>query len=371
MKNKILPYIILFIALGLSSTAAYYSIIGLSKLFAGVALAVIIMSSFLEASKLVIASLLYQYWDTLNKMLKVYLTLALFTLILITSMGIYGMLSSGYQETYSQLTIKENQTKFLEQKKDFYESDVKRYDESLKTIGTSINNLSTAKSSQIQVRDTSSSTGFRTTISTTELRMAQKRIEVEEQNRQKVQLKREIAADSLQKYQLQILQLENNNEVAGELGPLQYLSGLTGASMDQIINILLLIIIFVFDPLAISLVIASNFAFEQLKPKIKENIYGEKFIDGDLWEEEEEFPEPNEDLKEAAEKYKEIEYDLLDLNKDGIVDKNEINIAKQRLQSLKNQLTKSISSWRRNKILVEINNLIKRLPQDDNETKTY
>ena len=74
-----------------------------------------------------------------------------------------------------------------------------------------------------------------------------------------------------------MLKLDNNNEVAGELGPLQYLSGFTGYPMDIIINWLLLIIIFVFDPLAISLVVAANFAFDQAYPKrkYKENLYEE------------------------------------------------------------------------------------------------
>ena len=67
-----------------------------------------------------------------------------------------------------------------------------------------------------------------------------------------------------------------SNEVAGELGPLKYLSGLTGIPMDQIINYLLLTIIFVFDPLAIALVIAANFAFAQLQPVTRENLYGEE-----------------------------------------------------------------------------------------------
>ena len=272
MKKKILPFLILFIALGLSSTAAYYSILGLSKLFAGVAFAVIIMASFLEASKLIIVSLLYQYWGILNKWLRSYLIIAATVLVLITSMGIYGMLSSGYQQTYAELSVVENQVKFLEQKKDFYENDVTRFDQELKSISTNINNLSTAKSSQIQVRDTSSTSGFRTTISTTELRMAQKRIDTEEVNRKSIQSKREVAADSLQKYQLQILDLSTQSSTSGELGPLKYLAGLTGIPMDRIINYLLLTIIFVFDPLALSLVVAANFAFDQIKPKKEEDI---------------------------------------------------------------------------------------------------
>jgi hypothetical protein len=108
--------------------------------------------------------------------------------------------------------------------------------------------------------------------------MAQSRINIEEENRKSTQSKRIIASDSLQKFQLQVLELDNNTEVAGELGPLQYLSSLTGYPMDKIINVLLLIIIFVFDPLAISLVIAANFAFDKAYPKkkYKENLYEEK-----------------------------------------------------------------------------------------------
>ena len=277
LKANIFPFIIALSALSVSASAAFYSVSGLSKLFAGASFEVIIMAGSLEISKLVIASLLYQYWGTINKWLKAYLILASVILVLITSMGIYGFLSAAYQDTYRNLSVKENKISFLTQKKDFYESDVLRYDTELNRISENISILSNAKSTGIQVRDTSVASGFRNTISTTELRLSQKRISVEEENRKITQSKREIVADSLQKYQLKILTLENDSESTGELGPLQYLSGLTEISMDKIINILLLVIIFVFDPLALSLVVAANFAFEQANPKkkYKENIYGE------------------------------------------------------------------------------------------------
>ena len=274
IKRNLFPGLIALSALSVSASAAFYSVYGLSKLFAGASLEVIIMAGSLEFAKLVTASLLYQYWDTINKGLRTYLTVATVILVLITSMGIYGFLSAAYQDTYRQLIIKENQTSFLEQKKNFYEKDVIRYDEELERISNNISTLSNARSQQIQVRDTSVVGGVRTTISTAELRLAQSRINVEEQNRKDVQAKREIVADSLQKYQLAILDLENDLDVAGELGPLEYLSGLTGTPMDKIINILLLIIIFVFDPLAISLVVAANFAFDKARPK--RNLYNEE-----------------------------------------------------------------------------------------------
>jgi len=278
LKKGLFPFLIAASALSVSASAAFYSVSGLSKLFAGASLEVIIMAGSLEVAKLVIASLLYQYWSTLNRLLRAYLIVAATVLVLITSMGIYGFLSAAYQETYSKLSIVENQKGFIQQKIDFYQNDLDRYDEELKRISSNISTLSNAKATSIQVRDTSAVGGLRSTISTAELRMAQNRITVEEENRKAVQIKRTVASDSLQKYRLEVLDLDNNTEVAGELGPLKYLSGLTGTSMDKIINILLLIIIFVFDPLAISLVIAANFAFEKAYPKKKfeDNLYGEK-----------------------------------------------------------------------------------------------
>lgn len=267
-----LPLLIAISALSVSASAAFYSVSGLSKLFAGASFEVIIMAGSLEVAKLVTASLLYQYWDKINKILRIYLTSATVILVLITSMGIYGFLSAAYQETYQKLSINENRIEFLDQKREFYQQDVNRYDSELARISENISTLSNARATSIQVRDTTSSTGVRNTISTAELRLAQNRIEVEEQNRRDVQARREVAADSLQKYQLEILDLENDTEIAGELGPLQYLSGLTGTPMDRIINWLLLVIIFVFDPLAISLVVAANFAFAQAFPKKEENI---------------------------------------------------------------------------------------------------
>ena len=283
IQRNIFPSIIALSALSVSASAAFYSVSGLSKLFAGATFEVIIMAGSLEVAKLVIASLLYQYWDTLNKYLRTYLSIAAVVLVLITSMGIYGFLSAAYQETYQQLTVTENKISFLENKAKFYEDDVIRYEADLERISTNISILSNAKATSIQVRDTTVASGIRSTVSTAELRLAQQRIQVEEENKKAVQAKREVAADSLQKFKLEILDIQNNSTVAGELGPLQYLSGLTGTPMDKIINILLLVIIFVFDPLAISLVVAANFAFDHANRK---NLYDEyeDEVEPDLWD---------------------------------------------------------------------------------------
>ena len=410
LKQGIFPFIIAFSALSVSASAAFYSVSGLSKLFAGASFEVIIMAGSLEVAKLVIASLLYQYWDTINKLLRTYLAIACVILVLITSMGIYGFLSAAYQETYNKLTIVENEKSFIQQKIDFYQNDVTRYDKELERISNNISTLSSARSQQIQVRDTSVVGGVRTTISTSELRLAQSRIKSEEENRKGVQAKRTVAADSLQKFQLQVLELDNNTEVAGELGPLQYLSGLTGAPMDKIINILLLVIIFVFDPLAISLVVASNFAFEKAYPKKKyrQNLYGEEIEENitSVWdttlndglkdEPEWKFTTNNnkptkvevtpiinlEDIKvkdaeevkskkeffEQLDKIEKSKKNILDLNKDGVIDNTEIKKARYQIANLEKQ-KQGVSSYRINKINQQIEKIKKHLP--DNETKIY
>ena len=240
------------------------------------------MASSLELAKLITAGYLYNYWEKINKTFRIYLSIAVVILVLITSLGIYGFLTSAFQDTFNQYSIKDKQLSFLQQKEKFWEDDVARYDNELERISQNISTLSNAKATGIQVRDTSSSTGFRNTISTTELRLSQKRIGVEEENRKGVQSKREVASDSLQSIQIKILDLESMEGVSSELGPLEYLSGLLDRPMDVIINWFILIIIFVFDPLAVALVIAFNNAVlvdrgivDKRKVVAKRELYGE------------------------------------------------------------------------------------------------
>ena len=367
------PFLIGFSALSVSASAAFYSVSGLSKLFAGAAFEVIIMAGSLEFAKLVTASLLYQYWDTINKTLRTYLSIATIILVLITSMGIYGFLSAAYQETYSKLSVLENQKAFIQQKINFYQNDVNRYDTEIQRISSNISTLSNAKASTIEVQDSTVSGGIRRTISTTELRMAQSRINIEEENRKLAQKQRTIASDSLQKFQLQVLELNNNNKIAGELGPLQYLSGLTGISMDKIINWLLLIIIFVFDPLAISLVVASNFAFTQAYSKNKDKNQTQdyfkernKLVDEYTIKNKEKSKENELILKNEPPEWFNLEkeyteederrmdiigqngndgdhYDELDLNKDGKVDSEDL----KGLILLRDKYAKFTDQWNR------------------------
>jgi hypothetical protein len=274
LKKYSFPLLIALSALAVSSSAAFYSVSGLSKLFAGAALAVIIMAASLEIAKLVIASLLYQYRKTLPKFLKYYLSIACFVLILITSMGIYGFLSAAYQETAAKSGNIDAQITLIEVKRDNIREQLVVYNEEKSSINTAVTSLRNGLSNnKIQYTDTSGN--IVTTTSSSTRRALEKQLDQAISRQTTINDKVDILNEKLFNYETEIVEVSTNNDIAGELGPLKYLSGLTGIPMDRIINYLLLTIIFVFDPLAIALVIAANFAFEQLRPKTKENIYGE------------------------------------------------------------------------------------------------
>ena len=287
IQQRIFPFIIATSALSVSASAAFYSVSGLSKLFAGAALAVIIMAASLEVAKLVIASLLYQYRKTIPRLLKYYLSAAAVVLVLITSMGIYGFLSAAYQETAAKAGSIDSQIALIETKRDNVKEQLAVYNEEKTSINTAVSDLRSGLSNnKIQYKDKETGQLITTTSSSTR-RALEKQLDQAIARQTEINTKVDRLNEQLFEYETEIVEVKTGNDIAGELGPLKYLSGLTGTPMDKIINILLLTIIFVFDPLAIALVIAANFAFEKLRPK--ENIYGEKFVDGDLFEEGEEW----------------------------------------------------------------------------------
>ena len=275
LKERLFPLLIAFSALSVSISAAFYSVSGLSKLFAGAAFAVIVMAASLEIAKLVIASLLYQYRKNLPKFLKWYLSMACVVLILITSMGIYGFLSAAYQETAAKAGSIDSQITLIEVKRDNIKEQLAVYNEEKSSINSAVADLRTGLSNnKIQYTDTLGN--VITTTSRATRNALTKQLDQAIDRQTIINSKVDVLNQKLFDYETEIVEVRLSDAVSSELGPLKYLSGLTGLPMDQIINYLLLTIIFVFDPLAIALVVAANFAFDQVRPKIRENLYGEK-----------------------------------------------------------------------------------------------
>ena len=277
------------------------------------------MATSLEVAKLVIASLLYQYRQTIPKLLKYYLTVAAVVLVLITSIGIYGFLSAAYQETASKAGTIDAQISLVETKRDNVKEQLAVYTAEKESINSAVADLRSGLANNvIQYKDKEGN--LITTTSSATRKALEKQLDQAIERQTSINSRVDGLNEQLFDYETEIVEVTTNNETSGELGPLKYLSGLTGIPMDKIINWLLLTIIFVFDPLAIALVIAANFAFEQSRPKTKENIYGEDvpleenwedildYLDEDL--EYEDWEEENEDLIEPF-NIKDVDRELL------------------------------------------------------------
>ena len=336
MKQKLFPILIALSAMSVSASAAFYSVSGLSKLFAGATLAVIIMATSLEVGKLVIASLLYQYRKTLPFFLKSYLTLACIVLIGITSMGIYGFLSSAYQETASKASTIDAQITLIETKRDNVKEQLDVYNEEKSSINEAVADLRSGLSNNtIQYKDKETGQIITTTSSSTR-KALEKQLDQAIERQTEINIKVDVLNEKLFNYETEKVEVSTNNDLAAELGPLKFISGLTGVAMDKIVNWLLLTIIFVFDPLAIALVIAANFAFEQIKTK--KNIYGEDIS-------------LNEDFEVTLNDGLDDEEQIWDTNNDGVLDGDELD---RREDAMLND--PSISQWRKNTILKQRKN---------------
>jgi len=348
LRTILLGLAALFVAIN----AAYFSVLGLSKLFAGSSTAVIVMASSLELAKLITASFLYNYWDRINKALRVYLMIGVFVLITITSAGIYGFLTSAYQTTSDQLTMLDKRVELVETKKDRYEVQYNELSMEKSSLQETIIELSKGLSNNvIQYKDKESGQIITTTSSRTR-KVLTSQLNDNKEQRDKISVKMEVLSDSITSLDLQALEIRSTDEVAGEVGPLKYLSKMTGKPMDTIVNWFALFIIFVFDPLAVTLIVAFNVAMKVDKgiktkeevensrtmygesekewdgigesPKTKEEIEKEKnsiedskklvkkVEDGKAWDRlfGEEEVEPNDDLKKAARNFEKFLDDI-------------------------------------------------------------
>lgn len=268
MSKKFLPWFLLFCAIGLSGTAAYYSVIGLSIIFSAVALPVIIMGSFLEISKLAIATYLHDKWKETYGILKIYLTIALVTLSILTSIGIYGLLSTGFQKNIAGLEINNKKIENIEVKKKRFEEIKLDYQKEKNVLDKDITNLRNALSNNTTTQSIDRTTGQVITRANGGNRKAfENQLKVAQGNRDTISKKIEALNDSITKLDLEVLDLTSTEIESGELGAIKYLSEITGWDVKKTANFFILTLIFVFDPLAIALVISTNQSFKNYRRK--------------------------------------------------------------------------------------------------------
>ena len=286
VKQYFFPFLVALSAFSLAGAAAFFSVTGLSKLFGGAQEAVIIMASSLEFSKLVTASFLHKYWKTINWKLRTYLTIGTVTIMFITSAGIYGFLSSAYSETSNKLDNIDGQIALVEQKKNIIQDDILRLESNQKIKQDRVQSLITLRSQQESRVDSLYSKGRASIAKRVEEQINQSNSEVTrviaetDDLGQKIQTKN----DEIAKLDTEILGLKNN-DVASEVGPLKYIAKLTGYSMDSVVNFFILLLIFVFDPMAVCLVLATNITLERAGIKNLADIVPRKKEEDDIAEE--------------------------------------------------------------------------------------
>ena len=246
-------------AISISIIAAGYSIIGLATLFAGAVIPIIAMGSALEIGKLVAASWLYQNWRSdVPRLLKVYLFSAIIVLIFITSMGIFGFLSKAHLDQVqptSGNTIKINTI----------DNQIKRQEIVIDRAEKTLTQLD--KSIEVYLNNEYATRGLK-----------ERQKQEAERNELNTAIKNasdEIAKLSTEKANLQLAQ----DKIEAEVGPIKYVAELiygneAQSHFDEAVRIVILILIFVFDPLAVLLLIAANISLRQWKMKrllVKEN----------------------------------------------------------------------------------------------------
>ena len=257
IKSVVFPALVALAALAVSATAAYYSVTGLGELFAGATTAVIIMASTLEFSKLIVASVLYRYWSMLKNYLRVYLGIALVVLVVITSTGIYGFLSAAYQATSNKIGVVDEQLNQVEIKKKGLETKFDLLLTQKQQITKSIGDLQLGLSTnQVQYKDAQGN--IITSTSSATRRSLEKQLD--ELKVREEGIDKQIEELSVTTEQVSISELELKTKLlnAGEVGSLRYIAKITGMELDNVVNYLILLLVVVFDPLALALVTVFN-----------------------------------------------------------------------------------------------------------------
>ena len=225
-NSKYFIYWIGLSALLIAGSAAAFSVYGLAKLFSGAFLSVVVMAGSLELGKLVTASFLYRYWNMINWFQKVYMTIATIVLVFITSAGIFGYLSNAYQGATLEFEKQSTELLTIEERIDQLDEDKVFLKEELEqAISELPDNYITAKR---------------------KLR--------EEYNPQITQLNQELLEYKTKRADLEIQLVSTGVDV----GPAIYLARTFGTDIDTVVKFFIFILIFVFDPLAVMLVIAYN-----------------------------------------------------------------------------------------------------------------
>ena len=246
-------------ALLVAGCAAFFSVTGLGLLFHGAAISVMIMASTLEFAKLVSASYLKQKWWDIGRFLKIYLTLAVVTLMFLTSMGIFGFLSDAFQQQSIVIEQVDRKIGVLNNKITLNNTEIERYNKQIANFSQIRNSQETNLSKMIERQQgTSRITGM--------IKNADAQIKLSSNRIDSLSNQNTIIYQEIDEVKNQNIDLEK------QIGGFRFVAEAFGIELKKAVKYFILIIVFVFDPLAIALILAYNTTQKPELPEIKDDL---------------------------------------------------------------------------------------------------
>lgn len=257
--KRFFVFLLGFLGIGLAATTAFFSIYGISTLLIGKALAVIILFSFIEASKIALVSTFHQFSDRINWIYKSLMILLIVAMMAVTSVGVYGFLSSAYTVTSVELEKLSGKTELLDKKIEIKEEEKAVVYDQVDAKNKRMTTLVELRSSQETRLDSLYQRGWYTSAKQTEKIIAEANNDIKFISSEIDSLNSyaQTLNDSISAYELEKMEL-NSGAVQGEIGPLKYIANITGLPMDIVVNWLMLIFVFLADPVAVLLIIIMN-----------------------------------------------------------------------------------------------------------------
>lgn len=232
-----------FAALAIAGCAAFFSVTGLALLFSGASLAVGVMGTSLEIAKLVAASYLHRFWAETNKLLRFYLLLGVVILVIITSAGIFGFLSNAYQSTSLKSDV-------VTREIGVFQSKITQNEQQIAQVNSQMGNLQ-------QNSGTLLGSGK---VNNRLIRSIDNR----DKQINKLSNKISVLNDSIAVWNIKINQIKNNNlDLEREIGGFKFIAEAFDLPINSVVKFFIFLLIFVFDPMAVTLLIAFNTALEQ------------------------------------------------------------------------------------------------------------
>jgi hypothetical protein len=235
-----------FSALFIAGCAAYFSVLGIATLFSGSFLQVIIMASSLELGKLVATSYLYRYWNKTTWWLKMYLGTAVCILMAVTSMGIFGYLSAAYQANSGKFEIIDNKIQLIENQKTALDTEIDQLSKRVQTL----NDIRASQEQRVQQAGNYKAP------------REQAYAAIEKANEEIKDITEKLQATREQRFQKdnEIILLNQETGKAKDIGTFKFVAQSVNKPLDSVVIIFICILICVFDPLAVSLILAFNVA---------------------------------------------------------------------------------------------------------------